>query len=78
MVQDKIRRDALVLWLLEVQLTEFAELRRNGKQVRLEGTESASEETPIEQQIKNMRQQIELFLARSVVLVSIALKTSLK
>ncbi|EFO24069.1 hypothetical protein LOAG_04416 [Loa loa] len=70
-VEDKIRRDALVLWLLEVQLTEFAELRRNGKQVQLEGTELPSEETTIDQQIKNMRQQIELFLARSVVLAAV-------
>ncbi|EJW80559.1 hypothetical protein WUBG_08532, partial [Wuchereria bancrofti] len=69
--EDKIQRDALVLWLLEVQLTEFAELRRDGKQARLEGTELASEGTNIEQQIKNMRQQIELFLARSVVLEAV-------
>uniref|UniRef100_A0A0R3RHG7 Vacuolar protein sorting-associated protein 18 homolog n=1 Tax=Elaeophora elaphi TaxID=1147741 RepID=A0A0R3RHG7_9BILA len=72
--EDKIRRDALVLWLLEVQLTEFAELRRNGKQ--LEGAELASEGITIEQQIKNMRQQIEQFLAHSVVLVSVFLGTS--
>lgn len=69
--EDKIQRDALVLWLLEVQLTEFAELRRDGKQARLEGTELTSEGTNIEQQIKNMRQQIELFLARSVVLEAV-------
>lgn len=61
----------MVLWLLEVQLTEFAELRRNGKQTELGRAESTREGTSIEQQIKNMRQQIELFLARSVVLVSV-------
>lgn len=59
----------MVLWLLDVQLTEFAELRRNGKQAQMKGTELEEGEATIERQIKNMRQQIELFLARSVVLV---------
>jgi hypothetical protein len=27
-IQDKTRRDMLVLWLLDIQLTELAELRR--------------------------------------------------
>ncbi|VDK67499.1 unnamed protein product [Litomosoides sigmodontis] len=69
--EDEIRRDALVLWLLDVQLAEFAELRRSGKQTQLEGTELGEGEATIEQQIKNMRQQIELFLARSVVLAAV-------
>ncbi|VDN20379.1 unnamed protein product [Gongylonema pulchrum] len=69
--QDKIRRDALVLWLLEVQLAEFAELRRTGKQAFGEESSSTTEATPAEQQIKNMRQQIELFLARSNVLATV-------
>ncbi|VBB26041.1 unnamed protein product [Acanthocheilonema viteae] len=69
--EDKIRRDALVLWLLDVQLAEFAELRQNVKQVQLGGVELTKEETTIEQQIKNMRQQIELFLARSIVLAAV-------
>lgn len=67
----------MVLWLLEVQLTEFAELRQNEKQAQLEGTELTGEAT-LEQQIKNMRQQIELFLTRSVVLVSVLLGRSFK
>uniref|UniRef100_A0A915PH72 Vacuolar protein sorting-associated protein 18 homolog n=1 Tax=Setaria digitata TaxID=48799 RepID=A0A915PH72_9BILA len=69
--EDKIRRDVLVLWLLEVHLAEFAELRRNGKQAELEGAGSATEATPAEQKVKNMRQQIELFLARSIVLAAV-------
>ncbi|MCP9261916.1 BMA-VPS-18 [Dirofilaria immitis] len=71
--KDKIQRDVLVLWLLEVQLTELAELRRNGKRRQLEGTDLTREQTTIEQQIKNMRQQIELFLTRSVVLAAVEL-----
>ncbi|VDO39217.1 unnamed protein product [Onchocerca flexuosa] len=69
--EDKIRRDILVLWLLEVQLTEFAELRRNGRRMQLEGTDLASEQTTFEQQIKNMRQQIEQFLTHSTVLAAV-------
>uniref|UniRef100_A0A8R1TK58 Vacuolar protein sorting-associated protein 18 homolog n=1 Tax=Onchocerca volvulus TaxID=6282 RepID=A0A8R1TK58_ONCVO len=69
--EEKIRRDTLVLWLLEVQLTEFAELRRHGRRVQLEETDLANEQTTIEQQIKNMRQQIEQFLTRSIVLAAV-------
>ncbi|VDN01709.1 unnamed protein product [Thelazia callipaeda] len=65
--EDKIRRDILVIWLLEVQLTEFAELRRHGKQTQLEISNLSAEAAVVEQRIKNMRQQIELFLGRPIV-----------
>ncbi|VDM50225.1 unnamed protein product [Toxocara canis] len=67
--EDMIRRDALVFWLLDVQLTELAELRQSGgRRSTLEPeTGQAGVMTPAEIRLKNVKQQLELFFERPVV-----------
>ncbi|KHN82365.1 Vacuolar protein sorting-associated protein 18 -like protein [Toxocara canis] len=71
--EDMIRRDALVFWLLDVQLTELAELRQSGgRRSTLEPeTGQAGVMTPAEIRLKNVKQQLELFFERPVVSESI-------
>uniref|UniRef100_A0A915B1U8 Vacuolar protein sorting-associated protein 18 homolog n=1 Tax=Parascaris univalens TaxID=6257 RepID=A0A915B1U8_PARUN len=71
--EDMIRRDALVFWLLDVQLTELAELRQSGgRRSTLEPEMGqAGVMTAAEVQLKNVRQQLELFFERPVVAESI-------
>lgn len=70
--QDMVRRDALVFWLLDVQLTELAELRQSGARRSTLEPEmgQAGVMTPAEIQLKNVRQQLELFFERPLVAVS--------
>uniref|UniRef100_A0A9J2Q1C6 Vacuolar protein sorting-associated protein 18 homolog n=1 Tax=Ascaris lumbricoides TaxID=6252 RepID=A0A9J2Q1C6_ASCLU len=71
--EDMVRRDALVFWLLDVQLTELAELRQSGARRSTLEPEmgQAGVMTPAEIQLKNVRQQLELFFERPLVAESI-------
>ncbi|CAD5217956.1 unnamed protein product [Bursaphelenchus xylophilus] len=63
--KDKVKRDILVIWLLEVQLSELAELRRSASKQDQEGPTS-----PIghkEQLAKKLREELFCFLNRTVV-----------
>ncbi|VDN58163.1 unnamed protein product [Dracunculus medinensis] len=67
--EGKARRDATVLWLLEVQLSELAELKRMEKPPSLNSkAETIGNLSSSEVHLRNVRQQLELFLARPIVL----------
>jgi hypothetical protein len=69
-----VQRDILIIWLLEIQLSELAELRRNAA-----GNESKDEEqapgfsySHKGSQIKRLREELFRFLDRQIVTESIS------
>uniref|UniRef100_A0A915DBF1 Vacuolar protein sorting-associated protein 18 homolog n=1 Tax=Ditylenchus dipsaci TaxID=166011 RepID=A0A915DBF1_9BILA len=78
--EDKVRRDILVIWLLEIQLGELAELRRNHSQEEdvLDGVGSGASNpsskdtiTARASEVKKLREELYCFLNRSIVNESI-------
>jgi len=69
--QDRIHRDMLVLWLLEIQLAELAELRRNTTADETGNSSSTAETTQIqgqqEAEIRQLKDQLFCFLNRPIV-----------
>uniref|UniRef100_A0A914ECY7 Vacuolar protein sorting-associated protein 18 homolog n=1 Tax=Acrobeloides nanus TaxID=290746 RepID=A0A914ECY7_9BILA len=63
--EDKLRRDILVTWLLELQLSELAELRRSSTRDSMNGE---SRQTTInESDVNKLREELYCFLNRSIV-----------
>ncbi|KAH7710425.1 Protein VPS-18, partial [Aphelenchoides avenae] len=71
--EDKIKRDILVIWLLEIQLGELAELRRSRNQAVASGQpEQSSMSTSRDAELKKLRHELSSFLNRPIVYESIS------
>ncbi|KAI1713361.1 pep3/Vps18/deep orange family domain-containing protein [Ditylenchus destructor] len=69
--EDKIRRDILVIWLLEIQLGELAELRRN-KSSNIHQNQLTGTLTHREAEVEKLREELHCFLNRPIVTEAIS------